>query len=87
MTIQFIAKSNSGSLADKAGSEYFQVWKTWVLKVERFDDDPPDVPEVRISEVDGFLRIDWTQYPKKNFVGYRLKVLAPYQKEIMFNPK
>jgi hypothetical protein len=84
LTIQFIAKSNSGSLADKAGAEYFQVWKTWIVKVERFDNDPPDTPEVRISEEDGFLRLDWTPYSKTNFVGYRLRVLAPYPREIQF---
>ena len=87
LTIQFTAKSNSGSLADKVGYEYFQVWKTWVLKVERFDNDPPEAPEVRINEKDGFLRLDWTQYPKENFVGYKLRVLAPYQREIVFNDR
>ena len=85
LTIQFQAKSNSGSLADNVGAENFQVWRSWVLKVVVFDDDPPAAPELKIGEKDGRLRLDWTPYAKDNFISYKLKVIYPYQREIAFD--
>ncbi|HTE32234.1 MAG TPA: hypothetical protein VK666_17760, partial [Chryseolinea sp.] len=84
LTIQFKAKSNSGSLADNVGAEYFQVWKTWVLKVVKYDIDPPQVPDLKITETDGRLRLDWTPYTKKNFISYTLKLSFPQEHEIVF---
>ena len=85
LTIQFQAKSNSRSLADNVGAENFHVWRSWVLKVVAFDDDPPAAPELKIGEKDGRLRLDWTPYAKDNFISYKLKVIYPYQREIAFD--
>ena len=62
LTIRFLAKSNSGSLADNLGAENFQVWRSWVLRVIEFDNNPPHAPELTISEKEGRLRLDWTPY-------------------------
>lgn len=85
LTIQFKAKSNSGSLADKLDAETFQIWRSWVLKVVRYDNDPPPTPELNITEMNGRLRLDWTRFTKKNFISYKLTVSGTPNREIVFN--
>jgi hypothetical protein len=85
LTIQFMAKSNSGSLADKLDAENFQIWRSWVLNVVRYDNDPPPTPELNITEMNGRLRLDWTRFTKKNFISYKLSVSGSPNREIVFN--
>lgn len=64
-----IAKTNSGSLADKINVEKMSITKEFVLAV---DIDPvPSLP-VHFDTSDGRLRVSWKPYKKKNFVSYEL---------------
>lgn len=70
LKIQFKVSSGSGSLADKVGAENFKVWRKWVVMV---DVDPPLTPKLRISNVNGFVQLNWDKYDKPNFQYYLLK--------------
>lgn len=67
LKIQFTSTSGTGSLADKSGAELAQIWRSWVLII---DVDPPSKPVLRKSVENGFLKISWDPYLKKNFINY-----------------
>lgn len=69
LKIMFDVSSGTGSLADKAGQEHYEVWHTWVLKV---DVDPPPTPKLKFSNENGFLKISWDAFLKPNFLSYTL---------------
>lgn len=71
LTIEFIAKTNSGSLADVVGAEKFRLWREWVVIV---DVDPPPPPVLKLSNENGFLKLSWTPYTKPNFVRYEVRI-------------
>ncbi len=67
LKIQLITTSGSGSFADQVGVELFQVWRKWVVKI---DVDIPPKPVIKFSTENGFLKINWPKYTKKNFHSY-----------------
>jgi hypothetical protein len=71
LKIQFISNSGTGSLADKAGAESYQVWRKWIIKI---DVDLPPQPQLTLSQEKGFLKLNWDRYDKVNFVDYTLTV-------------
>lgn len=71
LRIEFIATPGTGSLADKVGAEDYQVYRTWILKI---DVSPPPTPILRLSKQDGYLAVSWDPYTKPNFVGYQIHV-------------
>jgi hypothetical protein len=70
LKIQFHTDSGSGSLAEKAGAERFQVWRTWELIM---DVSAPPRPTPVLSEENGRLKISWDEYTNPNFVAYRIE--------------
>ncbi len=72
LKIQFLATSGTGSLADKLGSEYLQVWRTWTLNI---DVDPPAKPQLSTTTENGFFKISWDPYTKPNFTGYSVEAV------------
>lgn len=72
LKIQFLTTSGTGSLADKLGSEYLQVWRTWTLNI---DVDPPAKPQLFTGTENGFFKISWDAYTKPNFTGYSVEAV------------
>ena len=79
LKIQFTSTSGTGSLADKKGIETVEVWRKWVLVI---DVDPPPTPVIQTSKQNGFLKVSWTPYLKKNFKNYVLTINRPYGKYV-----
>lgn len=70
LKIQFLTTSGTGSLADKLGGEYLQVWRTWTLNI---DVDPPAKPQLSTAVENGFFKLSWDAYTKPNFTGYSIE--------------
>jgi hypothetical protein len=79
LKIQFTSKSGTGSLADKKGIETVEVWRKWVLVI---DVDPPPAPVIQTSKQNGFLKVSWTPFLKKNFRNYLLIKSGTYDKRL-----
>ncbi len=71
LKIEFITSSGTGSLADKAGAENFQIWREWILAV---DVSSPTTPVLSLSKENGFMKLNWTGYSKPNFKSYSINV-------------
>lgn len=71
LKLQFTASSGTGSIADREGVEKVKVWGTWILEI---DVDLPPTPQLTAAIEDGFAKVRWTPYAKKNFVQYSLVV-------------
>lgn len=85
LKIQFTSTSGTGSLADKKGIETVEVWRKWVLVI---DVDPPPAPVIQTANQNGFLKISWTPFLKKNFKNYLLTINRPYGKNVTItNPQ
>jgi hypothetical protein len=69
LKISFKAPSGSGSLSDRVGTEFLEVWREWTLVS---DIDPPPVPEITKSVENGFLKLSWPKYARRNFVKYQV---------------
>lgn len=71
LKIQIKSNSGTGSLADKNGLETVEIWKKWILVI---DVEPPPTPTIQVLKENGFLKIGWTPFTKKNFKNYILTV-------------
>lgn len=71
LRIEVTTTSGSGSLADLAGAEGFQVWKSLTVII---DVNPPPTPVPVFSTENGLLKISWTPFPGKNFLRYTVTV-------------
>jgi hypothetical protein len=69
LMIGFKTPSKNGSLADRSGIEFAKVWRTWKVVV---DVEPPPAFEITKSIENGFLKISWPKYGKRNFVKYQV---------------
>jgi hypothetical protein len=69
LKIQLTSRSGTGSLADRLGIETTQIWKKWIVII---DVDPPVAPTLTATKENGFLKISWTHYERKNFRNYQL---------------
>lgn len=69
LKIQLTSSSGTGSLADRLGIETTQIWKKWIVII---DIDPPPAPILTATKENGFLKISWTHYERKNFRNYQL---------------
>jgi len=69
LKIQITTNSGTGSLADKYGTELVQTWRKWILV---FDVDIPVAPTLLAIEENGFLKITWSKYVKRNFKSYKI---------------
>lgn len=67
LKIQFTANSGTGSLADHLGAETVTLWRSWVLVV---DANPPPAPILTVSNLNGFLKLNWSAFKKHSFVEY-----------------
>jgi hypothetical protein len=65
-----IAKSNSGSLADKLDAEEVNITKKFTLVV---DVTKPEPRTVSFDSTGGVLRVSWSPYLRKDFVRYQLR--------------
>jgi hypothetical protein len=70
-TVMLEIESTAGtnSMADRLGQETIITVQTFPLKV---DTEPPPVPTISLSEVNGYLKASWQPYLKKNFKSYRV---------------
>ena len=69
LSIEVISTTATGSVADKLGLETSTMRKSWPLKI---DIDPPPTPNLKFSSSDGFLKVTWDPYLKKNFTSYKV---------------
>jgi hypothetical protein len=67
LKIQFRNTSGSGSLAEKAGGEKFQVWREWNVHISTA---PPAKRIPVFSEENGYLKVSWLPFTGNNFVSY-----------------
>ena len=79
LQIVFALSSGSGSLADMAEAERLTVTKKWKFEVDT--DAPSKVDFVDAFFHDGAIKVEWSEYDRKNFSHYVLNY-ASFQEEI-----
>lgn len=84
LKIETITKSGTGSLADKLEQEILTLWRKWIITI---DVTIPDKPILMASNANGFLKLSWTPYTRKNFQSYKLWIDSNFPKAIdIFDP-
>lgn len=83
VVIQVQFDTNSGSLADRMGTEYYLLEKKITLITDRTP--PPDIPTPTLAYEKGFLTMRWTPTTKQNFV-YMIKRNSYWKDSIITNP-
>lgn len=71
LTIELYATGGSGSLADVEGKEEIIVQREYTLSIDR--EAPGPVPISNIILENGFVKVSWAQYTRKNFQRYYLQ--------------
>lgn len=69
LSLEIISSTATQSIADNLGLETVTIKKSWPLKI---DIDPPPAPNLKFSAQDGFLKVSWDPYLKKNFASYKV---------------
>ena len=79
LQIVFALSSGSGSLADMAEAEKLTVTKNWKFEVDT--DAPSKVDFIDAYFHDGAIKVEWSEYDRKNFSHYVLNY-ASFRQEI-----
>src|SRR5262249_31403486 len=69
MQIKAVAKTNSGSLADRLNAERITITRNFVLAV---DLSVPDPRIVTLDSTSGVVRVSWQPFARRDFIRYRL---------------
>ena len=69
LSLEIVSTAATNSIADKLGVETVTTTRVWPLRV---DIDQPPAPELVFSESNGFLKVSWEPYVKKNFSSYQV---------------
>ncbi|WP_299708402.1 hypothetical protein [uncultured Pontibacter sp.] len=70
LQLNVVGNSGTGSLADKAGAEGVQVYRTWVVYIDNTTPKPVTLTSVKAE--DGSLKLEWKKYTGTGFIKYEI---------------
>lgn len=70
LRLELFVKSNTGSLADKVGMEYFIYKYAWVLKIDNRPSSNYPIHQFTVTEEEGRIKLSWPKYDLPNFQTY-----------------
>ncbi|SIQ89905.1 hypothetical protein [Pontibacter lucknowensis] len=77
LQLNVVGNSGTGSLADKAGAEGVQVYRTWVVYIDNTIPKPVTLTSVKAE--DGSLKVEWKKYRGTGFQKYEIMRQYPGQ--------
>ena len=72
LRLELFEKSNTGSLADKVGMEFFIYTYDWVLKIDNRPSSSYPIDQFKVSVEEGRLKLSWPEYDMPNFHSYSI---------------